>query len=60
MAILKPSCCINQAESQGDANKNQCDLQVDVGIRAEICLTDANIGLKFPVIKRKKAEKDTA
>ncbi|MEE1378445.1 MAG: hypothetical protein UF438_07015 [Oribacterium sp.] len=52
--ILKPSCCINQAEFQGDANKNQRNLQVDVGIRGEICLIDANIGLQFPRHQVKK------
>ena len=57
MAILKLSCCINQAKSTGDANKNQRDRPGDVGIRAEICLIDDNIGLEFPRHQMKKAGK---
>lgn len=57
MSVWTPSCCINQAKSTGDANKNQQYLQVSVGIREEICLIDANIGTKFPSHQVKKGEK---
>ena len=37
-----------------DANKNQVCVVRDVGIREEICLIDANIGLDFPSHQNEK------
>lgn len=46
-----------KCQYKGDANKNQRDLAGNVGIREEVCLNDANIGLEFPRYQVKKGGK---
>ena len=50
-------CCINQAKKWIDANKNHHCVARDVGIREEICLIDANIGLVLPSHQLEKTRK---
>ena len=53
-------CCIKHVENRADANKNHHCVARDVGIREEICLIDANIGLVLPSHQQEKRENDTA
>ena len=50
-------CCINRAKKWIDANKNHHCVARDVGIREEICLIDANIGLVLPSHQLEKTRK---